>query len=217
MPSKIQGLMLIALVAFVGLSSSVVPAQQKAQDDLHTRAKAAGGKLVWRYRPTRRLIYPNVEELAKRSDIIVVGRTLGHRSGLTSDGRFVTQDFLVRVQEVFKGDLPNGQSILISLPGGSYKFPDGTHVSVMPNGFKQAEDGTSYVFFLKDKPKNGKAAIYKGHRLVSEVQGLFALKDGKIEPASASPSDPIAKKYQGTDPKAFLARLHEVYPTKKKK
>jgi hypothetical protein len=217
MLKKIHQLMLIALVAFVSASSSSVPAQLKAKGDLHARAKTTGGRLVWKYRPTRSVIYPNIEELAKRSDIVVIGRTLGHRSSLTSDGRFVTQDFLVRVQEVFKGDVPNGKSILISLPGGSYKFPDGTHVHVMPVGFTQAEDGASYVFFLKDNSTDGKKSIYKGHRLASEIQGLFALKEGKVAPASAGASDPFATKYQGMETRTFLQQLHVAMPAKEKK
>src|SRR5258707_1218698 len=102
--------------------------------------------------------------------------------------------------------------MIISLPGGSYRYPDGTHVYVAPVGFKQAEDGNSYVFFLKDNLKDSKSSIYKGRRLVSEVQGLFALKDGKVEPASAGPSDPIALKYQGMDTGSFLGRLHAAIP-----
>jgi hypothetical protein len=160
------------------------------------------------------VVYPNLEELAKRSDIIVVGRTVGHRSQLTPDGKFITQDFLVRVQEVFKGDLPNRGSMLVSLPGGSYRFKDGTHVHVMAVGYKTPENGASYVFFLKQK-----TADYRGHTLASETQGLFALTKGNVvEPANPGPSDPMTLKYERMRTAAFLTKLHAaVQPQKKKK
>ena len=225
MLNMIHRLMLIALVAVVGASSTLIlaqqkSAQQKSKSGLHARAKSAGGKLVWRYKPTKSVLYPNVEELAKRSDLVIVGRTLAHRSSLTADGRFITQDFLVRVQEVFKGEVKNGSSMIVSLPGGSYKFDDGTRVHVMPIGYKQAVDGASYVFFLREnfkEAKQGKSSIHKRHRLSSEIQGLFALQDTKVEPAYADLSDPIAQKYQGMDAMTFLQQLRKVVSSAGKK
>jgi hypothetical protein len=212
MPNKSFRLLLMAVIAMLGASSAATLAQKKPRTDLQTQAKSKGGQYVWRYRPNRSVVYPNLEELAKRSDIIVVGRTVGHRSNLTTDGKFITQDFLVRVQEVFKGDVRNGTSITISLPGGSYKFKDGTRVHVMPALFKQAQDGNSYVFFLR----SSKNSASKGYRLVSETQGLFGFKDGKVEPAYGAASDPMVMKYQGMAPSAFLARLHAALPKNKK-
>jgi hypothetical protein len=210
MGNKIHRLILIALV---GLACALgIAAQRVARPDLHSRAKSNGGKLVWKYKPTRSVIYPTVEELFKRTDIVIVGRTLGHRGRLTPDGKFVTEDFLVRVQEVLKGNVQNGSSILISLPGGSYKFPDGAHVHVMAVGYKQAIDGVSYVFFLKDN----KNTEYKGYRLASDTQGLFALKDRKVEPAYTGASDPIATKNQGVDAITFIRQLRAAVPVAKK-
>lgn len=47
---------------------------QEPNQDLHQQSKNAGGKLVLRYLPDRSVIYPNIEELAQRSDLIIVGR-----------------------------------------------------------------------------------------------------------------------------------------------
>jgi hypothetical protein len=210
MGKQIHRLMLIALVVLA--SAFNIVAQRTPRPDLNTRAKSNGGRYVWKYQPSRGVIYPTVEELFKRTDIVIVARTLGHRSRLTTDGKFVTQDFLVRVQEVLKGDVKNGSSMLVSLPGGSHKFPDGSHVEVMAIGYKQAEDGVSYVFFLKDN----KNADYKGYRLSSETQGLFALKDRKVEPAYTGASDPIAAKSQGVDAVSFIRQLRAAVPAVKK-
>jgi hypothetical protein len=212
MRKKIDHLILVFLVTLVGGAASFSAAQQLRRT-LHDRAIKAGGKLVWRYRANRSLIYPNVEELAKRSDVIVVGRSLGHRPSLSPDGTFITNDFLVRVQDVIKGDVPSGKSIVVSLPGGAYRFSDGTFAALMPANYKQAEDGGTYVFFLKKK-KIG--SVFKGHMLASETQGLFALKEGKVEPADSVRSDPVVVKYRGMGAANFLAQIHMAVPRKKK-
>jgi hypothetical protein len=202
MINRLQRSILIVLVVL--LCAGGLAGQKKPRPDLHARTKANGGRLMWRYKPRQTVVYPTIKELANSSHLVIIGRTLGHRSKLTRDGKFITQDFLVRVQEALKGDVPNGSSILVSLPGGSHKFPDGSHIYVLPAGYKQVVDGASYVFFLKHK----KRAEFKGYPLVSETQGLFALKDGKVELAYEAPSDPIAVRYQGADAVSFLKHLH---------
>src|SRR5258707_15177028 len=108
MPRKrIHGLLWVVVVLIASTGNSSLLAQHP-QDTLHERAKKAGGKLVWAYRPNRSVIYPNVEELAKLSDIIVVGRALGSRPSLKPDGKIITENFLVRVQDVPTGAIPNG-------------------------------------------------------------------------------------------------------------
>lgn len=198
--------MLIVLAAL--LCAAAVAAQKKPRPDLHARAKANGGRLIWRYKPRQTVTYPTIRELANGSDLIIIGRTLGHRSKLSRDGKFISQDFLVRVQEVLKGTTINGGSILISLPGGSHKFPDGSRVHVLAAGYKEVVDGASYVFFLKDKKREDKKrAEFKGYPLVSNAQGLFALRDGKVEVAFEGASDPIAARYQGANALVFLQQL----------
>lgn len=211
MRKNLNHLILLLLVMLVGLAS--IASAQQPRVTLHDRAIRASGRLVWRYRANRSLIYPNVEELAKRSDVIIVGRTLGHRPSLRPGGTFLTNDFLVKVQDVLKGDVPNGRSILISVPGGAYKFPDGTYAALLPANFKQAEDGRTYVFFLKKRKNN---SVFKGHMLASETQGVFELKDGKVEPTDAVNSDPVVVKYRGRGAVGFLAQIHMAVPRKKK-
>src|SRR6266496_2141953 len=141
MPSRIHGRMFLALIVLAGAARLPVMAQNP-RATLHERAKKAGGKLVWRYRVNRTVIYRDIEELAKASDDIFIGRALGHRPSLSPDGKFITNDFLVRVQDVVKGGLPSGRSILVSVPGGAYRFPDGTFAALVPTGYKEPEDGT---------------------------------------------------------------------------
>jgi len=209
-----------ALVLFIVGSAGVASwssfAQQPIGVSLHALAITNGGRFVLKYKPNRSTIYPNVAELTNRSDLIVVGKTIGHRSMLRSDGRFITQDYFVKVQELLKGTLPTNpllktsvRSILVSLPGGGYKFPDGAVAAVLSMGAKDAQDGQIYVFFLKAKPA---VSVYNGYLLTSETQGLFALTNGLVDPADTVLSDPVVLKYRGMSARDFLREIHKVIP-----
>lgn len=217
MPKKI-GLMQLAVIVILGavsaLGQNAGSQSTKPKITLHDQAKKAGGKMILRYKPSRGTVYPNVEELAKRSDLIVVGKIISHKASLTPDERAISQDFLVKVQELIKGDLPRGSSVLVTLRGGTHRFPDGTYAAMMPIGYKQPEDGGLYVLFLKTKEKN---SPFKGQRLVSEDQGLFALTNGTVEPADIVPEDPINTKYRKMSAPAFLKEIHKAVPRKANK
>jgi hypothetical protein len=190
------------------------PRPTQARDRLHEMAKKSGGRFVMRYKPNRGTLYPNVEELAKRSDLIVVGRALSHRSKLRPDGNFITQDFLVKVQAVIKGDVPESRSIVVTLPGGSHKFADGTLAVVESLNSRRAENRGVYVFFLKSRNPN---SPFGGHILVSETQGMFALTGGQVEPASTSADDPLVRNYRQMPAADFLREIHRVVPRTKPK
>ena len=222
MNKTLRGLMLTLVVLALALGVPLQAQQHKPirpnwptqpKDKLHEMAKNAGGRYVFRYKPNRSTLYPNLEEMAKRSDLVIVGRTLSHRSKLRQDGNFITQDFLVRVQEVVKGDLKDGKSIVITLAGGAYIFPDGMSVIMRPMDLQETEDRGTYVFFLSS-PKKGSLA--KTNQLVSETQGMFALSNGRVEPANLAKDDPVVNKYQQMDAADFLKQIHRAIPRKER-
>jgi hypothetical protein len=226
MAKKIRGLLLLVMVFAIGASLPALaqrreaikqPRPSQARDKLHELATKAGGHFVMRYRLDRATLYPNVEELAKRSDVVIVGRTLSRRTKLREDGNFINQEFLVRVQEVIKGNLPNGQSITVSMPGGSYTFPDKTIVIVEPVGRQQVENQATYVFFLKSVKAEKSGADVQQHRLTSETQGMFALTDGRVKPSALSKDDPVVVKYQQMSASDFLREVHKAVPRKEHK
>jgi hypothetical protein len=184
---------------------------QKEQATLHERAQKAGGRLVWRYRPNQSVTYANVEELAKRSDLIVVGRTIIHKARLRSDGKLITEDFVVKVLDVIKGDVPTRASLTVSVPGGSYRFSDGTAAVVIPTSYQRPQDLALYVFFLKKKD-----AASKGYDLTSESQGLFEVTSGKVQPADLITDHPVVMKYREMEVPAFLKEIHQAVPRTKK-
>ena len=187
------------------------PQGTKGKVTLYERSKKAGGKVLLKYKADRGTVYPNVEELAKRSDLIVIGRTLSHKANLSPDERFITQDFLVKVHEVIKGELPRGRAVLVSLPGGTHRFPDGAYAAMVPVGYTQPKDGGIYMFFLKAKKQS---STFKGYRLVSETQGIFAMTNGTVEPADVAADDPVSLKYRKTSAASFLQQIHKAVPRK---
>ena len=198
------------LVGFLTVAPSFSSlAQQLNSASLYSLAMTNGGRYVLKYRPNRSTIFPNIAELVKRSDLIVVGKTLGHRSKLRPDGRFITKDYWVRVQESIKGNLPVGQSIVVSLPGGAFRFPDGALVAVVPVDEKSPQDRQIYVFFLKAKLP---VAVFSGYLLASETQGLFGLTNGIVDPADTVGADPIVVKYHGMRAPDFLREIHKAIP-----
>jgi len=207
-PKIVFGLTLIGM-----MSLSVSAQQAKPKNSLHDMAKKAGGHFVLRYRPSRTTIYPNVEELAKRSDLIILGQTLGHRTSLRPDGNFITKDYLVKVQEVIKGDLGGARSILVTVPGGTYRFPDGTFAAVMPIGEREVEDRQICLFFLRSRKLK---SVFNGYLLVSETQGLFSVANGTIEPVDTATDHPVVSKYRGMTAAEFLKQIHKAVPRNKK-
>lgn len=219
MQKKFRGLTLTLVALMLALSLQLHAQQRRkgkvspptqSKNKLQELANKAGGHFVLRYQPNA-TTYPNVEELAKRSDIIVVGKTLGHRTKLSDDGNFINQEFLVRVQEVLKGESPTGRSVVISVPGGAHRFDDGTTAVVESLGQRQPEDRGFYVFFLK-APASGEES--KPMQLSSEAQGIVGLSGGRAAPSSLKAEDPFVSKYGQMEAVDFLRELHRAIPRK---
>jgi hypothetical protein len=107
---------------------------------------------------------------------------------------------------VIKGTLSNNRSIVVTLPGGAYKFSDGAVATVIPSDEKRAANGQIYVFFLKAKLP---VSVFKGYVLASETQGLFGLTNGVVDPADTVVDDPVVVKYAGMSAPAFLREIHQ--------
>jgi hypothetical protein len=210
MTKNLGGLTLLLTIALGG-SMALAQVGDKSGVNLNERAQKAGGRFVWRYRPDQNVIYANVEELAKRSDLIVVGRAIGHRARLRADGKFISEHFVVRVYDVIKGDVPSRGSLIISIPGGSYRFPDKTTAVVIPINYKKPENRGIYAFFLKEKAPDSKA-----YELASESQGVFDLTSGQVQPADLAIDHPVVMKYREMHAAAFLAEIHKAVPRTKK-
>lgn len=194
-------LLVLAAIAVFTLrpAGELTGSAQQAAGTLYEQAKRAGGKLVVRHKPDRGVVYEDLAALARQSDAIVVGRPISNRGRVSADGKSVTQDYRVRVQGVVKGGVAGGETITVSLPGGAYRFPDGTYVNVRPTDYRQATNRRLYVFFLK-----AAGGVYEP---TAQTQALFDLTDGTVEPAHGVATDPVVVKYKGMDAAAFLKEL----------
>ncbi len=180
------------------------------KEQLHEIAKQRGGRLVLRYRPSGNRTFSDLADLGRNSDAVIIGRTLGHRPHLTPSGNMITNDYLVKVVEVIKGDIQNGRSITVKIPGGAYKFPDGTYAAIVADGYREPDDRVIYAFFLKARPNSN------DYRLVSESQGAFALKREGVESADTDATHPVVTNYRGLSPVEFLRQLHKSVPLQKR-
>jgi hypothetical protein len=199
-----KALSVAAVAATLTVGPWIVFGQEPGRD-LHELAVRKGGKAVVRFSPDRAVRYPNIEELARRSDLVVVARTLHNRSRLRPDGKFISEVLWVRVQEVIKGNLTNAVKIPVVVPGGLWRFQDGSVVMLEPKESIRPENGGSYVFFLGKQ-----SAVYKGREVVGGFQGVFDLTGGIVTPADQAGEDPVVEKYSGMSAGKFLAKLQTV-------
>lgn len=71
----------------------------------------------------------DIRDWTARSALAVVGTAVSNQSRLTPDGKSIHTIYRVQIQEVLKGEAPNG-NVLVSMPGGMVLLkPDGTEVS----------------------------------------------------------------------------------------
>lgn len=192
---------LAILIGSVGMSTG---AQQRRS--LHDRAQQNGGRLVEKFKADRSSAFPNLEELARRSNAIVVGRALTNRARLTSDGDSITTDFSIVVQESIKGALRLGSVVVVSLPGGAHRFEDGVTAFLYAANYRPARNGRSYVFFLD---RHG--PVSRGWVLTGGIQGQFEMDFAteKIIPAGTAGQDPLVDRYKDKTIRSFLVELHQ--------
>ncbi len=177
---------------------------------LHERALQSGGRLVESFTPDRPVVCSNLKELVKRSPIVIIGKALRNRSRLSEDGKSVSSEFAVYVQEVVKGDLRAGSVITVNLPGGIHAFRDGSSVLYHAWSYRLTSNGSTYLFCLRE---NGTDRLGRGPLFVLSmgVQGQFLIDhaSGKVAPSFTLPRDPVVKRYRDMAIPSFLIELHQ--------
>lgn len=142
----------------------------------------------------------NIEKLTKNSEAIIVGVPANNRCKLSTDGQLITTDYDVVVQEVLKGNIQQGSTIKVSLPGGKVKFEDGTTAEIETPNFMKMVNGRTYALYLNESRSEND--IYE---LTAGPQGLLELPtDGRRIKSHARPTDPIAEETKDKDMKEFL-------------
>jgi hypothetical protein len=185
------------------------------------RAEGRVTKSVAYPAPQRR--YDRVEELAGESTAVVVGVPLfeaGYKRKPTD--KMVFTYYQVRVLQVLKGSLQQGQNLSLRASGGRMRASDGSTVETkMPDFWRNPEVGKGYVMFLKgEQGAEGRPAPYT---LIGGPQGLFAISpwarsysetdlrlnppdfsSGRVVVPQVRAADPLMKGYKDMPVTAFL-------------
>jgi hypothetical protein len=179
---------------------------------MNPRKDSAPGKGAAAHKPPARqvrplpgdrgVLYSTIAELAKRSQLVIVGRP-GRAADYAAKGpESVKGRYTVKVQELLKGDQPASGLIKLNIPGVAKPLKGGRSAFAPLLGQPKLVGGRSYVLFLRRE--RGGSGRYE---LVGGRQGWFALdtKAGLLYLPGRSPEDPVARKYNGSSIHSFLA------------
>ena len=154
----------------------------------------------------------DIEALTKHSAAVVVGTPTQGESQLSADGQLITTNYEVAVQEVIKGNITQGDTIKVSLPGGKVEFEDGTSAELITPDFERMTNNKSYVLFLSTNHNRSDAFILTGG-----PQGLFELpSNGVSVKPHGLPTDPAVKEVKDKSVQSFLEEIRrqaEKWPT----
>lgn len=201
--------LILAFVLANTASLKRTPASQKKRataDDARTlREKAkANGHFKEVKSPGDEGGYVSLDDLASRSSAVIIGIPRDNMSKLSPDGKDITIDYEVMVRYAYKGALRRGDKITVSLPGGRVTFEDGSTAEVSTPWFRKMLNGQTYALFLS-KSDAGTYVVTGG------AMGLFGTpapgRDGRVETHSMVSKDPMSKKYQGMEIRAFSKEL----------
>ncbi len=201
----------ILMMAVVALAGAIQIANGQSSKTLYDLAKERGkdGKYAHPFDATGGISYPNVEEIAKRSDAIIVGRPVRSRSYLAPDGASITTRCWVRLQEVIKGSVSRKRPIVnVSIPGGAHVYQDKTIVAVRSMYYQPPQKGRIYVLFLRKDANDP-----NWWNIVGGSQGQFELilPSGEVRPGKdGTRNNPFRSRYRNMSARQFLNEVRRV-------
>lgn len=163
-----------------------------------------------------------LDELASRTPIVVVGRTLGLRTRLAADRRLIATEVALLVQDSLRGLVPAGTVIYIRVPGGSHRLDTGQILTQGAAGFRFIKPATTYVLFLRglspvQAVSAGSAArvgrpFRAEYELAMGQQGQFELDfaNDAVVPAAIDRKHPLMARYGVMAVPEFLSELRRV-------
>lgn len=147
----------------------------------------------------------DLQDLTQGSALVVVGTPLRNKCSLDEvDGDMITTDYEVAINEAIKGNVTQGSTIKVSLPGGRVEFPEGTSAELRTPDFRKMENGKTYVLFLHQNRPGSEEFIVTGG------QGLFEIpSDGSGVRPNGSLLDPAAAENKDKPVAAFLKAVRD--------
>ena len=151
----------------------------------------------------------DIEALTNNSMAVVVGTVVKKLGGrLADEDQLILTDYEVVVDETIKGVPSKGNTITVSLVGGSLEFDDGTSAELRTPKFEHVKPGGAYVLFLTES-SNGP----NEYTLTGGPQGLVEIMDDGTLKSHGRPTDPIAVETidpnKGKNKGTFLRKLRK--------
>lgn len=210
-------LVTLAFVAVLGLALVSIGASRRPRTATQNGGNAADNRtLKEKAKQARRFVgteepnmatrYTDLNQLAGHSSAVVIGTAQQNVCRLSADGKRITIDYSVKLEYVYQGSLKQGNTITVSLPGGSVEFPDGSSAEIQTPWFKKMQEGTTYLLFLNEAA-GGRAFVTTG-----QAQGVFEIPTSEgsrtVKTHTGVMRDPMWK-YQNMDVKVFLREVRK--------
>lgn len=212
---------LVAAASFLAISGRGSrplqdPAQQKPSDDavalrnalerggLREAAKLKGIYVTEYYPPHGKWGKFDVESLTKNSAAVIVGRFTRKLDARLADSRVIFTDYEVAVDELVKGKIKQGETIVVTLPGGRIFFEDGTSAEMTTPTFEHPLIGRAYTLFLMRED-----ALPSVFFLSGGPQGMFDIEDSAGVKSHGRPGDAGAVETKGKNREAFMKNVRE--------
>lgn len=200
----------VSSLAFAAITTAkrtaVAPPAADAKDprSLHEKAKRGGGKFIGNADFNDAAKKINLNHLAKDSDIVVIATTESNVCKLLPNGRMITTDYRVRIEDALKGSVTAGDTLTVSLPGGKIGFEDNSTAEVQTPWFKKMVNNQRYILFLQANPSAGSFVTTGGPQGVFEIPA----KGQEVLSHSGIKDDPV-REHHKSKPKDFLKKLRQ--------
>ena len=135
-------------------------------DGYHKAALASGGTYQVGGRSPPKYIMADLKQLADASSTIVIASVSNATPELLDEGRYIRTNYELHITGLIKGDM--AATDVIEIPGGSYKFSDGSVANQVETAWKALQTGKTYILFLTRWPD--RPTVF---RLTSAAQGIF--------------------------------------------
>lgn len=166
----------MCLVAFTRVEPSLSAAQGKSlRDEVREKGFAKHG--YWEDLPRTEM--PSLENLVKRSSLIILGQVVNESARLSEDESTVLTDYTISISEILKDSRKEfnvGDRVVVSKYGGS-TILEGKPVEIDNTTFPPIAWRTSGLFFVvrADKPN----AFWK-YTFTRNDFGVWLFKNGKL-------------------------------------
>jgi len=174
-------------------------------DGYHKAALASGGiyEAGAYYSPPKSRV-ADLNELIAGSSTIVIASVSDATAKLQDEGRFIRTIYQLNITDVIKGNI--APTDVLEIPGGSYKFSDGSVANQVETAWKALETGKTYILFLARWPD--RPTVF---RLTSAAQGIFEIaSDGQhLISDSYIPNDPLSDE-ASAGKAAFLEKVNSI-------